>query len=581
MVDTKKFLHLNNKRKAAPGEFTPEAKHVKAWIDQLPMANPTAAGKAIFEQLKHVNQIEVPPKQRFYFMESLLAPVAQITSVMEKAILGKTFPLPVKSRNTGLIVREFYRGMAEGYALVAKDFGGLDGKVSLLHRGMNASALQRSLYFIRKTLINIYQLYSPYPEGLWQCTYKIFQAADRNGKADKVFKSEMWAEMPLESGLDTFAQLLIMSTANPYRLRQLDIPVLERFLQYWKPPIDFHCGQNQLPLESSYWYDMKMDQPPIRTMAEHQHHSEHCWLDLESLALSLKERAEQLKNRGHKSGLSASLLEHLMQEWGVMQERTHKRIDGSHQLETTFSLADIHFKMTGNQTFTDYVQKTGFQGLGEAFVESTSNWMGSAVKTAGDETRSSLCEVRDQSLGGYRVYWSPEEVIRAQVGEVVGISLPDDGDEKDWVIGVIRWLNVEKNGGVEAGIQLLSHHNQASAVKFQSRGQQESTYLRALLLSGGPLQSQHRTLIVPGIVTDLPEEILMVVQPDQFSPQDAGQLQKIFPNVLVERNQSFSQIDFRMDDQTSPVHSEPDKKQFASESESEFSFDSDWDVLND
>jgi hypothetical protein len=59
--------------------------------------------------------------------------------------------------------------------------------------------------------------------------------------------------------------------------------------------------------------------------------------------------------------------------------------------------------------------------------------------------------VLDQSLGGYRMAWAQASQIRARVGELVGMTLAERGrTAPDWMLGVVRWLRYEDDGGLSA-----------------------------------------------------------------------------------------------------------------------------------
>ena len=62
----------------------------------------------------------------------------------------------------------------------------------------------------------------------------------------------------------------------------------------------------------------------------------------------------------------------------------------------------------------------------------------------------------DQSLGGYRMAWAHASQIRARVGELVGLTLAEPDERPEWMLGVIRWLRYEDDGGLSAGVELVS-----------------------------------------------------------------------------------------------------------------------------
>ncbi len=530
------FLKVGELPAPPRGGFTAEPRQVQEWLGGLPMANPANAGKAIYEKLKEISGLRLLPKLRFQMLEALLEPLDQIMQYMARAYVGKPFPLNVKSRNAGMIVREFCRLMAQNYAQVAYDLGGFEGSVSLLHRGSNIAALQRSLWFMKKLQVNLYHLYSSYPRGFWLAMHALHAASVKSKRAGKALNSKQWPGLPSVSAQSLWQQSLILAASNPYRLRQQAVTALEQFLMQWNPLLEVVCGAAQQEEEGLYFFSPEVDAPPSRLKPAAQD-SAICSMQVRALAEALPQQ-----NSMEQAGNSREeFLDHLRQEWGVMQERGHQRMEGQHRLETLFGLSHIHYRMAGNMPFEKFVERSGIQH--DADDASLGNWLGKSLLDQ-EEAVISEAQVLDQSLGGYRLRWSGDEVIRAQVGELVGLTLPGEEEDRDWVLGVIRWLNVGKEW-VEAGVQLLSHRIVPAVIKYQGRGQ-NATFLRALMLNGGPFQTPQHTLIVPATVSDMPESLLLAWLPDEIDVLEQ-RVERVRPTQLVERNQSFVQLDYEME----------------------------------
>jgi hypothetical protein len=91
------------------------------------------------------------------------------------------------------------------------------------------------------------------------------------------------------------------------------------------------------------------------------------------------------------------------------------------------------------------------------------NWVG------GGGARVPVHEARvlDQSLGGYRLAWDHAEQIRARVGELVGLTLSDGDELPEWMLGVVRWLRYENDGGLSAGVELLARRALAVGLRLE------------------------------------------------------------------------------------------------------------------
>ena len=108
----------------------------------------------------------------------------------------------------------------------------------------------------------------------------------------------------------------------------------------------------------------------------------------------------------------------------------------------------------------------------------------------------------DQGLGGYRLLWERGpggETVRARVAELVGLSLPGDadGERGDWMVGVIRWIRIDDEGRVDAGVELLARR--ALPVGLRTLDDSRRPPVRGVLLApldGGTLNPR------PGIDYD-------------------------------------------------------------------------------
>src|SRR5690606_23922482 len=76
-------------------------------------------------------------------------------------------------------------------------------------------------------------------------------------------------------------------------------------------------------------------------------------------------------------------------------------------------------------------------------------------------------------------------------------------DERDWMVGVVRWLRYEADGGVQAGIELLARRGSAVAVRSVGAGTPQALRptLRGVALE--PLDAANGNglrLLVPGVL---------------------------------------------------------------------------------
>jgi hypothetical protein len=145
-------------------------------------------------------------------------------------------------------------------------------------------------------------------------------------------------------------------------------------------------------------------------------------------------------------------------------------------MRSVFGLSALHFHLAGQRDFDAFMRHATQRIVHQP---DRANWVGgSGARVPVHDT-----QVLDQSLGGYRLAWEHADQIRARVGELVGLTLSDGDETPEWMLGVIRWLRYENDGGLSAGVELLARNATAVGLRLDDG----SEPLRALQMDAmGP-----------------------------------------------------------------------------------------------
>jgi hypothetical protein len=134
-------------------------------------------------------------------------------------------------------------------------------------------------------------------------------------------------------------------------------------------------------------------------------------------------------------------------------------------------------------------------------------------------------DVVNQSAGGLKVRRVGTTAQAITVGEVLGIKFMGNAR---WTVGVVRWLTVLDEGGMEFGIQFLSPAARYVAVQpTMSAGGQVRPGL--LLSESGDFDAPDTLLTGPSTYSDLRE----------FEIDDEGFISKVRATSLIERTGRF------------------------------------------
>jgi cyclic-di-GMP-binding protein len=459
-------------RKAGRAEGVPtDARSVRDWVSALPLANRAETSRLLLDVLQRVNGMKIDPAQRVVVLEALRQPVADLLGFIEQQVLGSSFPLPANKQGFGQRMQIFHAELATGYRIAVVEQCAPSGSVPFLRGKRVALALQRAIYHHGAALAACYLLYLKPVPGSWAPLHLLARFADDTGLADKDVSDPLLSVTTDASAL--YRQALLLAVCNPYRFPQreqleiraaaLDLAALCRIgrtssADGFLLPEDEDRGPGYLPSERSDSTDSgwRFDVSSLREKIERQ--------------LGEGAREVILSVPGRRSArLAAELASRCLGAWGSVAERTHQRLAAGHQLDSIIGLSALHFFLAGEKDFETFMRQVHGVGAILAAGESAA-WAGGGA----EHSRPGVFRARvmDQSLGGYQLAWDRDHAVRARVGEMVGLAVPaESGEERDWMLAIIRWLRYEPEGGLEAGVELLARRARAVGLRPPGNGE--------------------------------------------------------------------------------------------------------------
>src|SRR5690606_24546011 len=101
------------------------------------------------------------------------------------------------------------------------------------------------------------------------------------------------------------------------------------------------------------------------------------------------------------------------------------------------------------------------------------------VETPAENYPTFEVPIVNHSPGGYCLSWPREVPAQLQAGELLGVQ---DAPEQAWSVAIVRWIRQVRGGGTQMGIELIAPHAQPCGVQLVRKSDQNSQYLRAMLL---------------------------------------------------------------------------------------------------
>ncbi len=513
-------------RKPGKGTFKTDARDVRQWIEELPLTNIDKTVTLLEGALDEINSYIMPETERFETLELFARPVAHINDSLKKKYLGR--PIPVKGstlvhaeKSIDLCLR-----MASGYRILA----------ALLDRKKDAgpqmaTAIHRAIRHYSEILISNYQTYTRHPAGIWGDLNALYILAEKHGLAAQVIADIVTPQAAPVTIEDAFKQILLLSLACPYRMRQNEIRQVYDLLTGWAPYSKLLDSGDE---DASDYFTCRLDSdepPAYKALQQMDRTDSYCrFLSTADMATPVNATlSEHRSSRQHIGLPEEKTLQRLLMSWGVMPKRRFTRHRRDDEVQLLHGLDNIHEAIAGvaNPTETaddgevttirdsaylsdptfeqstvvniDWLTGISAGGNGQsADEERAKTFPGSTIRTP-EKSSVETWKVQDISAGGYSLLRDSENSSSAQVGELVAISTDSEEDGNSWHLGVIRWMKSTRQGGLELGIEMLAPGARAIQAAICNEKSSIENRMNGFLLPEIRAIGQPATLLLPSL----------------------------------------------------------------------------------
>ena len=442
------------------GPFAADARKARAWVAALPRANAAFTQASLAQALDSLAGQKLDGSQRLSVLEELRPAIGESIGLLKRDYAGSALPLAPAKAAAAQQVEAFHLALAAGYRLATVELCAPSGSVPMLRGGTVASALARSAWHYSQALATAWRVYRAPAPGVWQGLHRLHRFA-AEVRLDVRPVEDALAGAPVEVRV-YYLQALLMAITHPLAFSQQEQDLLWRATREFAPrcTVASHPPSDNAPVVPE---DADRGPGPAvvgETPAQ--------WLDMAAFvsevdaALARRQggQSDLMPPRGPGLRVGIELLDRLRRSFGLSAARTNVRLAGGHVLRTVFGLSGLHFYLAGQRDFEAFMRQAAQHVV---HVVDRASWAGAET----DVSRVPVHEARvlDQSLGGYRMAWAHAGQIRARVGELVGLTFADADEYPEWMLGVIRWLRYEADGGLSAGVELVSRQTAAVGLR--------------------------------------------------------------------------------------------------------------------
>ncbi|HET7731188.1 MAG TPA: hypothetical protein VFK48_14255 [Usitatibacter sp.] len=442
-------LSFPAERTAPAKDLEVRPKQVKAWLQSLPMAQSADSGRKLCAHLAALNRAKLDLDERVQILDAY-RPVAAIVLEELEAVYGKApLPLAMRAREALLLARDLASELAIGYKIAIADtaarramFGARKGLPQLVLRAME---------YLYALLRAGYKSYTPIPPGVWRDLHQLYLFAE-----EQKFASEVADPDTKEAVVTLYCECLLLALTDPYRLGPGDTDRVISQIRSSRAPVTL--GQARPPTRTGghFLVPCDTDKPPKPALSANDDTGGPNWrlLDANPLVDRLRLRQHAMET-GNVSATTSkmvgpeglALLAKLIVLWGDPPKRAYRR-------NPTTGTVAVCVGLKAVAHFVSYQPPPGARSQDEALRRGITMPMPALpMDDAAQPIPVFEYDVVNESEGGLKVRRLTATPQPIAVGEVVGIKAPG---KVQWAIGVVRWITLYDEGGMEFGIQFLA-----------------------------------------------------------------------------------------------------------------------------
>jgi len=537
-------LNLTSLFSSGKEPFPTTPRHVKKWLKDLSLVNMGETTRAFYSELKQLNRIDLPAKQRLEVME-LIRPTGRIVlDYLGKHLTARSLPLPPKSQKIGQLARAITLELATGYKLILRDVA--QKKESLDVKRLT-TATHRALRYLGSAQLLSARVYTSLPNAVWNDINQLYIFAEKNKLAEREIKDDQYETINKSSIATVYKQLCLFAISRPESLHLGEAQKLSSFYETaaeltglgTAPVLDNNQGVFVVNLLSN-------EMPHYLSMDKLSSSAANRYLELTRLQ---NELGNQIKGQNtntwqivnDKATLSFDLARRLIQAWSQSGKRRFGRASSENSITTAIGLNTIYQAIEADvdtvsgkglaeekpmelslQTIPDDQQVVDYwnepidhndtlagqpanvwdlvssgKTLSDTFTKNQQHELEKKMTLARPESWQDW-KIINTSAGGYCLLWPSSDPSKAQVGELIGLR-EKEGTDYEWRIGTIRWMIYLEKRGLEIGVSLLAPKTLLIQIdKINNKRMKPGLFpAQALMLPGIKTIQQQPTLILP------------------------------------------------------------------------------------
>lgn len=240
----------------------PRHEKIKAWLDDLPLANPFDSLRLLGDLIEQWNRADLPFEKRFVAMELVLPLVEELTPAVRREYTDAQIPLTDRKKQRSQLMQKLWTEAAYGYKSVIMDMLLTTQAITNPHEILIPS-VYRAIGILSDKLVEAYLTFAPPPPTTWLELNQLFQFASTHSIADTpILKANR--EHNKESTINqAYRQALLLHLSDPYHLLPGEAVKLFDELLAWTAWCELTSISNAPPPVGAQFVDTATDSGPV------------------------------------------------------------------------------------------------------------------------------------------------------------------------------------------------------------------------------------------------------------------------------------------------------------------------------
>ena len=452
------------KHKLARYEIPLSESKAKEWIGTLSTTDFGETTRRVFYGLVDFNRRIVPPMTRIRIAEHLRPTIELLVVNLQRHLSYQAFPLPVRGQKISDLNQSLLLEFAGTYQLAALDMLNKDSG--------RKRALQISIYrvidFLGKYLLSTYSVYIRTRDTVWHDIHHMYLLASERGMDVMKFNEGKNKNLSIEA---RYIQINVLALFKPYSMRQEEMLRIARYIEENSELISISRELNAEEQMGDFVHAaiLNNDEPAVMMPYGDLPHSPTVRVfNLRQLVMKIDSFIDEVAYENSSAliltnGLSRNLAKRMVYHLTTIRNRQHNRFECDEKISVAMGMSNIFQVLSNANQKTPAAQRQEEDLLFNSMLYGDSYSIDVAAEA--DETASGqnndddsgvcIWTVKNNSVGGYGLYWDGKETSDARVGELAGLRDMTQEDNP-WMVGVIKWLEYVPKAGLSCGVELLS-----------------------------------------------------------------------------------------------------------------------------